>query len=443
MKVELKEKMHTAIKLAQGEGADQADLVLSRNETLSLGAEQGKLSKCSMATTHAMGLRVIKDQKIGICYSEDFSDAALEEMAKGAVENATWSRVNIHESIKASENKAIIHKVETPSASDDLDWKKKISIALEEEAIKAHQLVNSAPYNGLSSVVTESYYLNSENIFCYENDFYQAAYTSALAKEKNKSGMHYESRIFRDKKNFDLAALVNDIVTVATDSLKAITPASGSYPVVFDIDKLSSLFGCFSGVFSGKMAWEGKNPWADKMNQVVMHPALSVTDSAQDPRAMFHSFFDAEGFAHRDCTLIENGLFKSMLHNQASASYFNVENTFHASRGPKSSLSVAGTNTFVTAKEVTGSLPDRYLLINRLDGLHSGTNAITGDFSLGAHGYIIEGDKRTPISGLTVAGNFFEALKNLDICETKISGNTHKSFFAPLLCFNKMAIAGS
>ena len=44
-------------------------------------------------------------------------------------------------------------------------------------------------------------------------------------------------------------------------------------------------------------------------------------------------------------------------------------------------------------------------------GLHSGANAVSGDFSLGASGFMIEGGKiGRPVKGITVAGNFLKLL---------------------------------
>ena len=54
------------------------------------------------------------------------------------------------------------------------------------------------------------------------------------------------------------------------------------------------------------------------------------------------------------------------------------------------------------------------LLITEFAGLHSGANSITGDFSLAAKGfYIKDGKKDFPVEQITVAGNFFDLLKNI------------------------------
>ena len=61
-------------------------------------------------------------------------------------------------------------------------------------------------------------------------------------------------------------------------------------------------------------------------------------------------------------------------------------------------------------KEVT-----KGVLITEMAGLHSGVNAVNGDFSVSADGFIIEnGEIGRPVEQITVAGNFFELLKNIE-----------------------------
>ena len=56
----------------------------------------------------------------------------------------------------------------------------------------------------------------------------------------------------------------------------------------------------------------------------------------------------------------------------------------------------------------------RGIVITDVSGLHAGANAVSGDFSLLAQGYLVEdGKKAQPVEQVTVAGNFFEVLKNV------------------------------
>src|SRR5690625_7652155 len=55
------------------------------------------------------------------------------------------------------------------------------------------------------------------------------------------------------------------------------------------------------------------------------------------------------------------------------------------------------------------------IIITDLAGLHSGANQISGDFSLAADGYYVkDGEVVGPVKQMTVAGNFFEVIKDVE-----------------------------
>ena len=84
--------------------------------------------------------------------------------------------------------------------------------------------------------------------------------------------------------------------------------------------------------------------------------------------------------------------------------------------------------------------------INSLGGLHAGANVISGDFSLQSAGFLIEnGKKTTPVKSFTVAGNFFDLLKQItavanDLDVPNPGGMT--SFGSPSVLVEGLSIAG-
>jgi PmbA protein len=65
-------------------------------------------------------------------------------------------------------------------------------------------------------------------------------------------------------------------------------------------------------------------------------------------------------------------------------------------------------------EEIMGGI-ERGVLITEMAGLHSGANPVSGDFSFSADGFLIENGKiARPVEQITVAGNFYELLKNIE-----------------------------
>ena len=147
----------------------------------------------------------------------------------------------------------------------------------------------------------------------------------------------------------------------------------------------------------------------------------------------------------QDLTLIENGKLKSFYHNTATAKYFGIKSTGHASRSPKSSLDVTATNWLISAgtNSTSEMLDDTYLEIIDLMGLHSGCDSVSGEFSFGASGYLCKNGKRIqPVKGVTVAGNFNQLLCGISRMGNELKHNSSRSLFSPLIRFSNLAVAG-
>ena len=77
--------------------------------------------------------------------------------------------------------------------------------------------------------------------------------------------------------------------------------------------------------------------------------------------------------------------------------------------------------------------------------MHSGLNTVSGDFSLAALGFLIENGKISrPVEQITVAGNYFEMLKNIEETGSDLKfGLPGGSYIgSPSLKIKKLSIAG-
>ncbi|WP_231560913.1 metallopeptidase TldD-related protein, partial [Aeromonas sp. ZOR0001] len=84
-----------------------------------------------------------------------------------------------------------------------------------------------------------------------------------------------------------------------------------------------------------------------------------------------------------------------------------------------------------------------YLELVKLDGLHSGADAVSGDFSFGASGFLCrDGVRLQPVRGITVAGNFYRLLGELEAVGDTLHHNDGKGFYAPQIRFGGLSVAG-
>jgi PmbA protein len=94
----------------------------------------------------------------------------------------------------------------------------------------------------------------------------------------------------------------------------------------------------------------------------------------------------------------------------------------------------------VSAEEMIGSIKNG-LYITRVMGIHT-ANPISGNFSVGAMGLMIENGKKTyPVRGITIAGNLIEMLEKLEAVASDLRFIVDVG--SPTLMIHDMTVSGS
>jgi len=142
--------------------------------------------------------------------------------------------------------------------------------------------------------------------------------------------------------------------------------------------------------------------------------------------------------------LIQNGILKSFIYNTKAAKRAGVKSTGNASRGGFSSLPGIGThNIYLEAgknsREEIIAGTKKGLLLLEVTGY--GIDAVSGNFSGGASGFWVEnGQIVSPVKGVTIAGNAFDILKNIDMMGNDLDLN--QTFASPTFRISEMQIGG-
>ncbi len=218
----------------------------------------------------------------------------------------------------------------------------------------------------------------------------------------------------------DTDALVKKAVDGAKEKLGGEVAPTGQYPVIFNPDAMASLLNVYSSIFNSEAAQKGLSKLADKEGEVIAAACVTLVDDPFHKENPEPRNFDAEGSpTHKKC-VIEKGKLNTLLYNLKTAAVAGKRTTGNASKAGYDSA--VGIRPFTFYLE-NGSVSEEELLakagngvyITDLSGLHAGADAISGDFSLQSAGYMIEDGRKTQyVKSFTVAGNFYDLLKNID-----------------------------
>lgn len=429
---------------AKRQGAE-ADVIVNRSNSFSLKANQGQLDEYKVSSSQVLGVRIVKDARIATSYSESLETSSLDLMLTNALQSARFSKQDEHQTISCVDSKittdiAEIAQQDTTSADEKIE----LSLALEQGVVSLPH-ASSAPYNGYADGESQLILANTQGTLCqhFERSFSCYAYT--LFEKDGKQSMAGKVSVGRRFDELNPSYCIEQGYNLARDLLDGAPVATGEYSAIFDIGALSSLFGAFGSAFSGVSAMKGITPLANKVGQSVASKLITLTDAAYMQNGMAIAAFDSEGFATQDNILIADGQLSTLLHNSHTASYLGTVSTASAARGAKSSLDVSANHKVVATGQSSASevKAGEYLELVELQGVHSGADPVSGDFSFGASGFLCrDGVRVQPVRGITVAGNFYKMLQEVDAVGDSQLVNDSRSFFAPDIRFARLSIGG-
>lgn len=399
---------------AQKLGIRQYELYYSEEENMSAEAMSGALSSFSSDKQAGACFRCISGGKMGYCATELFTEEQAVEVVRKAVENASTveneDEVFLYSSGKTYRQTA--HK-ELPEA--DLAW---IVLSMQEAAHKADQRVQDGSLSEAFTTQGSVRIVNSEGLDLAHRYSYQGA--GMMAVLKSEDSLYNAAQIeIRPLTELDPKKVAEKAVQKTVERIGAQLVDTGQYPVVFDADAMGEILTAYSSIFSADMAQKGLSLLSGKEGTAIASEHVTVIDDPFDPESPVQTPFDAEGVPSCTKTVIEKGLLKTLLHNLKTAAKAGIVSTGNASKAGYASPVEVSPYSFYLAKG-EHSLEDLFedagngVYITDVKGLHAGTNAVTGDFSIECAGFLIEnGKKGRAITSFTVSGNFFEFLKNV------------------------------
>ena len=315
------------------------------------------------------------------------------------------------------------------SNSDKLNFIKEA----EEEAFSNNKIVNT---NGSGFSETKSnFVLANSNGF---SDGYKTSQFTAYCEVVSKSNGSMERDYEYTSKRFfkDLLTPKQIGQSAARLAIKKLNPKkieSNKMDVIFDKRIAQNILSTFSTAISSNTISKGTTFLKDSLNKQIFDEKINIIDRASIKKGNGSRYFDSEGVKAQDLELVKNGMLKDYLVETYSGKKINRKSNGRYN-GSTNLYFKNGNETF---KKLINS-NKKLLYVNETIG--RGANIITGDYSVGASGMIIEnGEFIYPVSEITIAGNFNEIFKNIvlaDDLEFKYSTNS------PTMLISGMTIGG-
>ena len=430
----LKSKASYCLDLAKKLGVTDASVTVGNSISESVSFRNRVLDESNRSDSLAISIETYIGKKRSSISSSNLLDENLKTLISKCFET---TKITPEDEFNSLPDKDLLAgEIKNLNLYDEshLENDKKIDYLreLEEVASIDKKIVNTE--SGFTENKSNFILANSDG-FCngYRSSSFSASCVT-VAKDENSMERDYE---------FTSKCHLNDIIDpknlgkiAAEQTIKKLSPkkiGSDKISIIFDKRIAKGLLSSFASAISSSAIARGTSFLKDKIDQQIFSSSINIFDKPDLVKGMGSQCFDSEGVKSEALKLVERGFLKGYLVDTYNGKKLNLRSNGRSG----GSTNLYFENGQISFEELL-KIHSRSLYITETIG--HGTNLVTGDYSVGANGFLVEnGELKYPVSEITIAGNFNDMFKSITLAndlDFKYSVNS------PTMMIEGMTVAG-
>jgi PmbA protein len=386
----------------------------------------GEVESLSVAEIEGVGVRVIVDGRQGYAWAGSLDADVVAETLAEARDNAAFGSPDEHNGLASPADYTGVDAPALDLWRDDLlavaaADKVDLALALEAAVQRADTRVRGVESTSYGDAASEAAIANSLGVAVSTRRTTASCAAFAMAGEDTETQTGSGFSAGRSVADLDPEQAARDAAERAVRLLGAKQVQSQRIPVIFDPLVTRSLLALVGGALSGEAIVRGRSMFVGRDGEEVAAPNFTLIDDPTEALAFGAATHDSEGVPTRRVDLIANGVLSGHLHNVTTARRAGngARTTGSAVRGGFKSPPSVGSRALHllpgdrTPEQILASVPAA-LYVQSVSGLHSGTNAVSGDFSVGAVGLMVrDGAFAEPVREVTIASTMQRMLHDV------------------------------
>ena len=418
--------------------SDNWEIFIANSETINVESKNDILSFAKQEIEKGVGIRIIKDNKIGFAYTTDLDK--IYETAQKALDNAKLNKLD--------ENYEFAHVEKVTDVKGTYDARYE-DLSLDECCKFLENIIERTKDNdcnvtsaGFSASKGEELIINSNGVSIYDKG---TGFSGGLSVYIEKDGQYAASYDYNSSRHLDLEyeKLTDDACKLVHDSLNPKAIETKNCDVILDYYAASGLLSTFIQGFNSENVLRGRSILHDKINTEITDSNLTIIDNPLLENAMGTSKCDGEGTASKKTTLVEDGVLKSFLYDIYTANKSGCESTSNGYRASYlTTPDVSPSNLELKFKNSIGlDEIDSGIITTNVLGAHT-ANPISGDFSVElSNAFTVENGEITDgVKKAMISGNIYELMKKCESIESEIKQKG--SFIIPKIMLHDLKVIG-
>ncbi|GBE15934.1 MAG TPA: TldD/PmbA family protein [Proteobacteria bacterium] len=397
---------------ALASGADDAEAIVRFTDSSRIEVKAAAIEGSRRNREISAAVRVLVGNRPGFAYMTDPDAGAVKDMVQDAVEGAKLVPSGDENRFSTAAGVGDVGNI-FHHAGFEAPLNRKIDMAcsLEASAMAAHPAITTV----YKPSYTERYQVTAISsggvVWSYEDTLFSVG-VQAVAENNSGSQTGYDYQVCRNPLDLEPDAVGLRAGLEAGGLLGGAPPETGEYPALIPAKVTVGLLDVLASSFSADEIQKGRSGLTGKMGQQIFSPMISISDKGLLPGGVGSVPFDDERVCPISRLLVDAGVMAGCFHTIRTGGREGKESTGNGFRGSMSSVPSPGATNLILepgTAPAEKSLPSGVVLqIEDLMGLHT-VDRVSGDFSLGAAGYILRGGERMePFRNAVVSGNLFQ-----------------------------------
>ena len=436
-----------AIKRLEQINPDQFEIYYEHRTSTKIDSKDQEVDSLTRSEDVGLAIRIIKDHKLGFSFTTSLENDAIQsavdmafDVANVMPEDDLAGFFSFGSSVYPS-----VDNFDTQGVSLPLQKKIEIAKSLESQCRRADKRITAVRSASLSESCLTTHLVDSNGEHIHHKSTGFTASITCKAESNGDSQMGSEFSFSNYLDNLDVEGAAKLSAQWAVELLGAGPAPTMKCPAVLRNSIVADLLEFLSDSFSAEQIAKGRSMLADKQGQRIFSDQVTLVDDGLLPGGMGTSPFDAEGVPSKRTILVDGGFVTGTLYDSYYARKKGTEPTGSSQRGIKTPPSIGFSNLYMEkgrkSVESLYQAISKGILITDLMGIHT-ANPVTGNFSLGASGILIENGKLTrPVRGFAVAGNVMDLFRRM----TDISSDLkfYGRVGAPSVLLSEISVGGA
>lgn len=370
----------------------------------------GDVENIQYHNDEALTVTCIDGKRKGVASTNNLSDESIELTIEKSKTIASFLETDKHQGL-AKEN--LINEFDIDCGINfpkELSTEELINMTIECEksALEYDKRINNSEGSEYAYSQSNNLILNSHGA---AGSYSSTSYTLSCVVIAEEEGLKERDYAYSTRRSFNQ---IGDPKTIGNESAKKVISRLGAKsistrkcPIILTPELSVGLFSSFLSAINGNNIYKKNSFLRDFINKKVFSDHISISEQPNVKEGLGSRPFDSEGVITSDKLIVEDGVLNTYLLDTYSASQLSLKSTGNSGY---SNILIDSTKPMMS--NLVESI-DNGILVTELMG--SGANMLTGDYSRGAFGYLIENGKISyPVTNFTIASNMIEMFKNIE-----------------------------